>query len=240
MFLLGTLVNALGIFLGSLVGIVIPHISDKIKTTITQGLALTIILIGLSMALSDHASNDVLVIILSMVIGGVIGEWIDIEAGLNRLGVKMQSAAKNFSEGPIAEAFVASSLLFCVGSMAIIGAIQSGAEGSNKILYAKTLLDTFTSVVFASTLGVGVSLSAIPVLLYEGAISTVAYFLGASFISPEVMVCMTATGGLLIVGIGINILELKRIAVGNLLPSMFIAGIIRWAYPLLFHFFTFF
>lgn len=225
MFLLGTVVNALAVLVGSVIGLVLPSIPERMKSTIMQGLSLTVILIGFSMALSDM--KDILLIIISVVLGALLGEWIDIEAGLLRFGQAVEKRAKRLGNGQIAEAFVAASLLFCVGSMAIVGAIQSGVSGDNTTLYAKSTLDFFSSIVFTSTLGFGVALSALAVFVYEGLIATLAYFAGTALNSAAVIGVMTATGGLLIVGIGINILGLKKIAVGNLLPAMFLAAVFK-------------
>lgn len=110
----------------------------------------------------------------------------------------------------------------------MVGAIQSGISGDNKTLYAKSLLDFFTSIVFSTTLGIGVAFAALPVFIYEGLIALISYFAGAALNSPQVISCMSATGGLLILAIGINLMEIKKIAVGNLLPSMIVAAFIKW------------
>jgi uncharacterized membrane protein YqgA involved in biofilm formation len=229
LFLLGTIVNATAILLGSVVGLVLPKMSERIKSTVMQGLSLAVILIGIGMALGDQA--DILIIIISMVIGGLIGEWINIESALMRFGQWIEKYAHRFNDGMVAEAFVTSSLVFCVGSMAIVGAVQSGTEGTNSTLYAKSLLDMFSSLVFASTLGFGVALAAIPVFLYEGAIALISHFAGTILQNAGLIASMSATGGLLIVGIGINLLGLKKLTVGNLLPAMFVAPALKWLSP---------
>lgn len=225
MFLAGTFVNTLAILVGSGIGFLLPNIPERVKSTVMQGLSLTIILIGLGMALSDQ--RDVLVIILSMVIGALIGEWANIEHRLDQLGKfaarRTRAKAPQGSETHVSDAFVTASLVFCVGSMAILGAIQSGF-GSNTTLYAKSMLDFVTATVFASTMGIGVALSAAPVLIYEGLIATIAYLAGNAINAPAVIACVTAVGGLLITAIGLNLLGIRKIAVGNLLPSMFVAA----------------
>jgi uncharacterized membrane protein YqgA involved in biofilm formation len=237
LFLLGTIVNALAILVGAFVGIILPAFSERMKTTIMQGLSLAVIMIGLDMSLKND--QDILLVILSLVIGALLGEWINIEGGLERFGnrieqffVRNRSASKSEHSGShsrsIAEGFVVASLVYCVGSMAIVGAIQSGLQGDHKTLFAKSILDGVSAVVFSSTLGVGVALSALPVFLYEGAMAAMAHFAGLAINSPEFIQCMTATGGLLIVGIGINIMGLKKIHVGNLLPAIFIAPLLKW------------
>lgn len=195
-----------------------------------QGLSLAILLIGLGMALSDQ--KDIFIIILSMIIGALIGEAMNIEGGLERLGRLAAHRTSGSSEGShVAQAFVTASLVFCVGSMAIVGAIQSGLQGNNHTLYAKSMLDFTSATVFSSTMGIGVALSAVPVFIYEGFIATLSFYAGNILNAPAVIHCMTATGGLLIAAIGINLLGLRKLAVGNLLPAMFVAGAIKMMSP---------
>lgn len=226
MFLTGTIVNAAAVVVGASVGLIRPQIRERTKSTILQGLSLAVILIGINMGLSD--SSDILIVILSMVIGGLLGEWVDIEGGLLKFGQMVERRTHKLSNGQFAEAFVASSLVFCVGAMTVVGAIQSGVKSSNTILFAKSLLDMFSALVFATTLGVGVVFSALVVFCYEGLIATVAYFAGAAIQNDAIIACMNATGGLLIIGIGINLMGLKKISVGNLLPAMFVAAALKW------------
>jgi uncharacterized protein len=226
LFLAGTIVNAVAIIVGTGIGLFLPIIPDRMRTTIMQGVALAVILIGLGMALQDQA--DILLIIISLVIGGLLGEWWDIEGLLLRIGQKIEQRAQRVGNGQVAEAFVTASLIFCVGSMAVVGAIQSGLSGQNKTLYAKSLLDFFTSIVFSTTLGIGIAFAAVPVFLYEGAIALVSHFAGTALNSPPIIACMSATGGLLIVAIGVNLLDLKKISVGNLLPAMIVAAVVKW------------
>ncbi len=229
MFLLGSLVNAGAILFGSAVGLVIPKMPDRVQETTMQGLSLAVSLIGLDMAL--HDSQDIMYIILSLVIGGLLGEWWNIEEGLLRMGQAIETRTRKWKTGQVSEAFVTASLVFCIGAMAIVGAIQSGVSDVHKILYAKSLLDMVSATIFTTTLGVGVAIAAIPVLLYEGLIATISHFAGAVLQNPSVIACMTATGGLLIVGIGINLMGLKKINVGNLLPAMLVAPILKWGVP---------
>lgn len=219
--MLGNIVNTVAILAGGLLGILFGNaIPDKMKKTVIQGLGLAIILIGMSMALQ---TKNTLVVIASLVIGGIIGEWIDIEERLKQLGNWLEKllASKN-QTGNFTKAFVSSSLIFCVGAMAIMGSLESGLKGVHDILFAKAMLDGISAIVFASSMGIGVIASAIPVFVYQGAITLSAGFLQGILSSP-VVAEMSATGGLLIIGIGLTILEIKEIKVGNLLPSIFIA-----------------
>lgn len=219
--------NAAAIVIGAMIGLILPNIPNQMKNTVMHGLALAVILIGLHFALSD--TSDILIIIISLVVGGIIGEFLGIEDWFLRGGQFLEVRAKSFSNGQMADAFVTATLIFCVGSLAVVGAIQSGLSGNNKTLYAKSLLDFTTAVVFSSTMGIGVSFAAIPVLIYEGIIAAAAYFAGAAINSPPVIACMTAIGGLLIVAIGLNLLELRKIQVGNLLPALVVGVVLKSA-----------
>jgi len=225
--LAGVVVNAVAIIAGSLIGLVLPNIPTQMKNTVMNGLALAVILIGLGFGLADQ--KDILFIIVSLVLGGIIGEWLRIEDWLLRAGQFFETKSKSLTNGEMADAFVTASLIFCVGSLAVVGAVQSGLSGNNIPLYTKSLLDFTTSIVLSSTMGIGVSFAALPVFLYEGAIAVLAYFAGTAINSPSVIACMTAVGGLLIVAIGFNLLEIKKIAVGNLLPSLVVAVLLKVA-----------
>lgn len=169
-------------------------------------------------------SQEIMVVIMSLVLGTLIGELIDIEKRLEGLGGSLQSKLKgvggNFSEG-----FVTSSLLFCVGSMAIMGSLQSGLSGNHEVLFAKSAIDAVTAIIFASAMGFGVAMSAIPVLIYEGALSLAASAV-APYLSTAVVDEMTAVGGVLLMGLAISILDIKKIRVGNMLPGIFLPIII--------------
>lgn len=219
--MLGTIVNTIAIVFGGLLGLLFGQaLPDKIKRTVIQGIGLVVLLIGGSMALQTKNS---LVVIASLVLGGIIGESIDIELRLQHLGQWLERKfAKNGQGTGFTKAFVTASLIYCVGAMAIMGSLESGLRGNHNILFAKSMLDGISAIVFASSMGIGVLVSAIPVLVYQGAITLAAVFL-QGVLSPQVIAEMGATGGLLIVGIGFNILEIKEIKVGNLLPAIFIA-----------------
>jgi len=218
---LGTIVNTIAILFGGLVGLLFGQaLPEKIKITVIQGIGLAVLLIGGSMALQ---TKNPLVVIASLVLGGIVGELIDIEHRLQQFGKWLESKFSKDSQGAgFTKAFVSASLIYCVGAMAIMGALESGLTGNNTILYAKSMLDGITAVVFASSLGIGVLVSAIPVFIYQGLITFSAGLL-QGVLSSQVITEMGATGGLLIVGIGLNILEIKEIKVGNLLPGLFIA-----------------
>ncbi|HWP95643.1 MAG TPA: DUF554 domain-containing protein [Syntrophomonadaceae bacterium] len=218
--MLGTIVNTAAIILGGALGLLFGNaLSEKMKLTLIQGIGLAVLLIGGSMALK---TNNALVIIASVVIGGAIGELIDIELRLKKFGTWMESKIGQGEDGRFTKAFVSTSLIFCVGAMAIMGSIESGLRGNHTILMAKSMLDGISAIVFASSMGIGVLVAAVPVLLYQGAITLGAGLL-QGVISQSIITEMSATGGLLIFGIGLNILEIKEIKVGNLMPGIFVA-----------------
>ena len=219
--MLGTIVNTAAIVLGGLLGLLFGQaLPEKMKKTVIQGIGLAVLLIGGSMALQ---TKNPLIVIASLVLGGVIGEWIDIELRLQHFGQWLeQRLAKNGQVTGFTKAFVTASLIYCVGAMAIMGSLESGLKGNYNILFAKSMLDGISALVFASSMGIGVLVSAVPVFVYQGAITMSAGLL-QGILSAQVIAEMSAAGGLLILGIGFNILEFKEIKVGNLLPAIFIA-----------------
>ena len=217
--MLGTGVNVIAIVAGGLIGTVFGKIiPEKMRSTILQGLGLAIMLIGLQMAIK---TGNMLVVIASLVLGAITGELIDIEEKLNRLGKHLETRLSRQRHGRFTKAFVTASLVYCVGAMAIVGALQDGLNGDHSILFAKSALDGITAVIFSASMGIGVIFSALPVLIYQGSISL---FAGAlqGILSDPVVLEMGAVGGLLILGIGINMLKIKEIKVANLLPGIFI------------------
>lgn len=214
----GTFVNTLAIIAGSLAGLVVKGgIPKAYMDTVMQAIGLAVILIGLKGALG---AEDLLLVIFSLAIGGVAGEFLRIEERLEQLGLWLERKLSRVG-GDIAKGFVTASLLFCVGSMAIVGSLESGLTGNHQTLFAKSVLDGVSSIVFASTFGFGVMLSAGAVFLYQGLITVTASLI-KPFLIPPVIAQMSAVGGLLIMAIGFNILEFKRIKVGNMLPAILI------------------
>lgn len=221
MFMIGTIVNAAAIVIGGLLGTLLGNrFPEKMKVTVIQGLGLTVLLVGMQMAIQ---SKNILMVIFSIVIGGILGEWIDIEARLHQVGRWVEEKCKGFGKGGnIAEGFVRTSLIYCVGAMAITGAIQDGLNHDPSTLIAKGMIDGFSAIAFAATMGFGVALSSVPVFIYQGSLTIAASWVQA-LMTPPIVAEMTATGGLLIMGIGLNIMEITKIKVGNLLPAIFVA-----------------
>ena len=218
----GTIVNVIAIFLGCSVGFILKgKFPENIAKIVMQALGLASLLIGIQMALK---TNNILLLIFSLVIGGIIGEIMGIEEGLERFGERVKLKFKsNTTSEKFVEGFVTASLLYCVGSMAIMGALKEGISGNPDILYTKSLLDGLTSIAFTAAMGIGVLFSVIPVFLYQGGITMLARLI-KDFLSPEVINEMTAVGGILILGIGFELLKIKKIKIGNLLPAILIAA----------------
>ena len=218
MIMQGTAVNAAAILAGSFLGLKAGHlISGRVRGTIMAGLGLAVLLIGVQLALK---SREPMIIIGCLIGGGVIGELLRIEARLEAFGAWLGSRFKG--SGQVAEGFVTASLLYCVGAMAIMGALQDGLGSRPDILYAKAALDGIASVALASTLGIGVLFSALPLIAYQGSI-TLGASLAQQLLTPVVVQEMNAVGGLLIVAISLDLLGMKRLPVGNLLPAVFLA-----------------
>lgn len=235
MVLFGTIVNGICIIIGSVIGLFLTKIRDKYKETIIQGIGLTIILIGLQMAFQV---NSIIIVLLSMLTGALVGEFFRLEDLLNRLGYWVGSKFTNKGENVnVSQAFVTASLLFVVGAMAILGALDSGLRGDHEILLTKSVLDGFTSFILTTTLGIGVILSVIPVVLFQGSIALLATQIEKlipKVIFNDLLVDITAVGGLLIVAIGLNLLKLTQIRVTNLLPAIVMVTIFVYLNHMLF------
>jgi len=215
----GTLVNTAAIVAGSLAGAVIgSRLPDRIKTIVMQALGLSVVLIGLQMALSGTRP---LLAIGSLLAGAVTGELMNIERAVANLGERLKKRLRSDSS-TFVQGFVTASILYCTGAMVIVGSIRDGTVGDPSILYIKALLDGVASVAFASSLGLGVAFSALSVFVVQGSITLLSSQL-AFLQEPAVIEAVTATGGLLILGIGINILEISQIRVGNLVPALLYA-----------------
>lgn len=226
--MLGVIVNSFAIICGGLLGLIVNKgIPKRLDKSIMDGLALVVIYMGISGALKG---DNPLYVIISMVIGIIIGELIDIDKLLNKFVLYLDDKISNKNtdtsdelnkENKISKGFVFSSLLYCVGAMAVVGSIQSGLSNDYSVLFAKSVLDGVSSIFFAASMGVGVLLSSIVVFLYEGIITLGAFGL-SSILSTNVITYMTCVGSLLIMAMGLNMLKICDIKVANMLPSMFI------------------
>ncbi len=227
---LGTIVNAAAIIAGGVSGSLLRSgLPERFRDTIMQALGLSVLMIGFSGALQGMYRvttmgkldrEYIMLMIFSLVGGAVIGELLNIEDKLERMGLWIQKKYLKKS-GNFAEGFVTASLVYCVGAMAIVGSLEDGLTGNTGTLYAKSVLDGVSSVIFAATLGIGVAFSAIPVFIYQGLITLMAGII-KPWLTDTVISQTSLVGSILIIAIGFNILEMKRIKVGNLLPAIFI------------------
>ena len=218
--LLGTFVNMIAVILGGSIGMFLgSRFPKKLSDSLMKALGLCTLLIGIS-GLSKGENQ--LITIISMAIGTIIGELLDLDGKLTALGNYVEKRFKKDGENvTIAEGFVNASLLFCVGAMTIVGSLQSGLVGDNSMIYTKSLLDFTAAIIFASTLGVGVLLSAFPILIYQGGIVLLAHFL-APFLTDAVIGDMTCAGSLIIIGLSFNMIGITKLKVMNMVPAIFL------------------
>lgn len=234
--LTGTIINALAILAGSAVGMGIHalagrfsavlgakgvRLGERLQAIVMQGVALCVLYIGVTGSLKGQ---NTLVAILSMVIGAILGELLDLDSRMGKLGQWVQDKLSHILKsggGSVAEGFVTAALLFCVGAMAIVGALENGLTGNFDTLKAKAVLDGVSAIVFASSLGIGVALSAGAVLIYQGVIALAAGAL-SPLLGEAVIAEMTCVGSLLIVALSFNMLGITKIKVMNLVPAIFL------------------
>ncbi|HOO83586.1 MAG TPA: DUF554 domain-containing protein [Prolixibacteraceae bacterium] len=226
MLLFGTIVNVLTIIAGSLVGVFFhSKLPKRFTTIIFQAIGLFTLYIGITMTMK---TGELLILIFSIIIGSIIGEWAKLENHIEGFGnwVKRKIKSKNatFSEG-----MVTAFLLFCMGSMTILGAFDEGTRGNSDLLVAKSVMDGFSSLALASALGIGVLFSIFPLLLFQGGLTLLAWWLG-NLMPVEIINELTAVGGLMLVGLGISIMDIKRIKVLNMLPSLLIAVVLAYIF----------
>ena len=218
--MIGTLVNVAAVIIGSLLGLLLRKgFPEKMKNTVTIGMGLCVVLIGMQGALG---TKNVLLVILAIVLGSIIGSLLKIEERLDKLGLSLQKkfAGKDGNDS-FAKGFVNATLIYCVGAMAIVGSIDSGLRGNHDTLFAKSLLDGVMSIALASTMGIGVMLSAVAVLIYQGGIALLAQLV-EPLLTEAMITEMSAVGGVLIMGIGLNLIRKEHIPVGDMLPAIFL------------------
>ncbi|RQD56264.1 DUF554 domain-containing protein [Desulfonatronovibrio magnus] len=219
-----TIVNACAIILGSLIGVLLGrNFPDRVRTIVYQGIGLSVLVIGIDMALKY---DNIVLVVFSVLLGAVTGELLRLDQRLTNLGNILKNRIKSRDTG-FTDGFVTASLIFCIGSMAILGSIDEGIRGERTILLTKSILDGFISIPLASTYGMGVLFSALPVLIYQGSI-TIAASQSQAFFTPMIITQITAVGGLLIMGIGISLLDIKKVNVTNLLPSIVYVVFFAW------------
>ena len=227
---LGTLINTVAVLVGGLLGLVLKNgIAKKYEKILMQGLGLAVIFIGAGgvlkyMLIIDNnvlSTRGTMLLIFSLVIGCFLGQWIDIEAKMDLIGNKLKEAVRIQNDNHFVEGFVTASLIICVGAMAIVGAMQDGLTGDYSMLLAKSMLDFVIVLIFASTYGVGVVFSAIPIFVYQGSITVIAALFG-SVISATLIEELSFVGSALIFCVGVNLIREKTFRVANMLPALLV------------------
>lgn len=213
---LGSILNALSVIIGSIIGIYFgSFLSQNIRKAVFRIIGLFTLVLGIQMSLK---TNQFLILLISLITGTIIGESLSIEKGIeslsNKLKIKLQSENKLFSEG-----LITAFLLYCIGSMTFIGSIEEGIHQNRTLMYTKSLMDGITSILLASSFGTGVLFSAIPLLIFQSALTLGAFYF-ESYLYPELITEISAVGGIIIIGIGLNILEITKIKVSNMLPAL--------------------
>jgi len=224
--MIGTIVNTATVIVGSLIGMFFSKgIKNEYRTAFFQVIGLVTVAIGVGMV---YAIEHLVIVIISLVIGTLLGTWWDIENQIERfsnyLKKRLKIGNERFSEG-----LITTVLLFCVGSMTILGTIQEGMGISSDLLITKAILDGFSSIILASVFGISVLFSAIPLFLIQGGLTLLAMQLGA-FISDEMVAALTAVGGVMLIGLGFSILEIKKIPIANMLPALLVVILLVWLY----------
>jgi len=220
--MIGTLVNIGTVIVGSAVGVLIGfRMPGRLTRIAFQGIALFSIAIGVSMAIK---TANWLLLVMSVVVGALVGELIDIDRHLSRFGDWLKARTRLKSER-FSEGMVTAFLLFCMGSMTVLGAIEEGLGGPPNLLLAKSFMDGFASIALAATMGIGVAFSVIPLLVYQGGLTLLAGSL-QNLMADAVVTEVSAAGGLLLIGMGITMLEIKKVKVLNMLPALVLAGLL--------------
>jgi uncharacterized protein len=234
MFLAGTLLNALAVVIGATIGMLIgARMPARMHQTLTDGLGLFTLAIGLALALQLLLDRSLptgtdLIVLASLLIGAVVGELSRLSDRLDALGDWFQARlARGDEPSRISEGFVTASLVFCVGPLTILGSIQNGLTGDIQLLAVKSLLDGFAAIAFAAALGAGVYLSVITILVIQGGLATAAFLLGGG-LDPIMVSVITAVGGLMLIGVGLRLLEIRAVRVVNFLPALVVAPVLVW------------
>lgn len=224
--MIGTLTNAAAVIVGGAVGMMLnKSMPQRIKTIYFQAIGLFTIAMGIGMV---YNMQHILIVVSSVAVGSLLGEWWNLESGVERLSNylkrKLKIGNERFSEG-----LITSFLLFCIGSMTILGALQEGTGGSSDLLFTKSLMDGFSALLLASAFGFGVIVSSIPLLIFQSGITLLAMY-ASSIFSPEIIQGLTSVGGILLIGLGINILEIKKLRIMNMLPALIIVALLLWLF----------
>jgi len=223
--MIGTIANTAAVILGSLLGLLLhKRMPEKYSGIVMQAIGLFTLIVGLDLCFK---SPHLFVVLIAMVLGGLLGQWWDIEQRLEELGQALETGFSKGRSDKFVTGFVTASLLFCIGPMTVVGCLQDGLKNDHTLLFTKSLMDGISSIALAASLGLGVLFSALIVLLYQGLLTAVAYLFQGVLPGPYIDV-MSASGGLLVLGIGLNLLGNLKIRVANLLPAIFLAPLLLW------------
>lgn len=220
--MLGTIINTLAVIVGGVIGLIMKRgLSEKLADTVMKGLGLCTLYLGISGSLKGENS---MILIISMVIGALIGQGLDLDDKINRLGTWLEGRfqSRDGQRVSIAQGFVSASLLFCVGAMTIVGSLQAGLTGDYSMLLNKSILDFVAAIIFASTLGFGVLFAAAFVLVYQGAITLFAQWLSPLLSNETIVNEMTCVGSVIIIGLALNMLGITKLKVMNYVPAIFL------------------
>jgi len=228
--MIATVINAGAIILGSFIGLFIRKgIKEEYRRVVFTAAGLTSLTIGIQMVIK---TNHILAFALALMIGGLAGPMLDVEGGIERLGERLKKRFASRSEGAFAAGFLNGSVLFCTGAMAILGSFQAGTEGDYSLLFTKTVLDGFVSIIFAGAMGIGVAFSALSVFVYQGALTLLSGYI-RPYVSDLMLAELTATGGALIIMISLGLLEIKSFKTGNFLPAILVIVALVLVMPIL-------
>lgn len=224
--MIGTIVNTAAVIAGGTAGLLLKKsMPERIKTIYFQAIGLFTLAIGISMV---WQMENILIVVISLAVGGLTGEYLHLEKRAEKLSEYLKGRLKT-NNAEFSEGLITSFLLFCVGSMTILGTIQEGTGGSSDLLYTKSLMDFFSAILLASAFGAGVIFSAIPLLLFQTLLTLLA-MQAATFFSPEIIQGLTNVGGILLLGLGVNILEIKNLRIMNMLPSLLLVVVLLYIF----------
>ena len=217
--MIGVIVNTITVILGSLVGLVLKKgIPEKISKATMVAIGLCTLYIGIDGALEG---SNAIILIVSMVLGTIVGTWIDLDDKINKLGAFVEKKMKKpGGTTSVAEGFVTASLLFCVGAMTIVGSLNAGLSGDNTLLFTKSILDLISSCMLASTLGIGVLFAAVFVFCFQGVLVLCAGLLQNVLTDPSIIAEITCAGSVMIIGLGLNLLGISKFKIANFLPAI--------------------
>lgn len=224
--MIGTIVNTAAVVAGGTIGLLLKkNMPERVTSIYFQAVGLFTLAIGITMVVK---MEDILIIVGSLAIGSLLGEWINVEKGAEQMsGVlkrKFRIGSDKFSEG-----LITAFLLFCIGSMTVLGAIQEGTGGSSDLLFTKSLMDFFSAMLLASAFGLGVVAAAVLLFIFQGALTLLAMYAGSLF-TPHIILGLTSVGGIMLMGLGINILEIKKLRIMNMLPALVVVVLMLWLF----------